>query len=179
MYFAHGEETPKAGPAGCADGQRVDKLQTSKVWSQTRQWGNLQMLVFLRLTAVLIWHGKADRNWQVKLDLQLLCIAKTGKTARTYQWIWPIDFSEVSLCNWGENTALQLEVGQPLSSCYARGNKISLLSVSFFFFLSFPTSNRNIVFLKNKTCFRWSGKPAFEILLGGNLSLFRRLVQHG
>lgn len=31
MYSAHGEEIPKAGPASCADGQRVDKLQTSKV----------------------------------------------------------------------------------------------------------------------------------------------------
>lgn len=58
------------------------------------------MLVFLRLTAVLIWYGKADRNWQVELDLQLLCIAETGKGARTHQWIWPIDFSKVSLFNW-------------------------------------------------------------------------------
>lgn len=72
------------------------------------------MLVFLRVTVVLIWHGKADRNWQVKLDLQLLCIAKSGKAARIYQGIWPIDFSELSLFNWRQIIALQLEVGQLL-----------------------------------------------------------------
>lgn len=55
------------------------------------------MFLFPRLTAVLIWHGKADRNWQVKLDLQLLCIAETGEAARIYQRIRPVHFSEVSL----------------------------------------------------------------------------------
>lgn len=124
------------------------------------------MLVFLRLTAVLIWHGKADRNWQVKLDLQLLCIAKTGKAARTYQWIWPIGFSEVSLCNWGENIALQLEVGQPLSSCCARRNKIhvSLICILSFFF---PTSNRNIFFfLKTRLAFIEVGTLSLRFYLG-------------
>lgn len=123
------------------------------------------MLVFLRLTAVLIWHGKADRNWQVKLDLQLLCIAKTGKAARTYQWIWPIDFSEVSLCSWGENTALQLEVGQPLSSCYGRRNKISLLSVSFFFFL-FQLATGMYFFLKTRLAFIEMGRLPLRFYLG-------------
>lgn len=122
------------------------------------------MLVFLRLTAVLIWHGKADRNWQVKLDLQLLCIAKTGKAARMYQWIWPIDFSEVSLCSWGDNTALQLEVGQPLSSCYARRNKISLLSVSFFFLFQLATGI--YFFLKTRLAFIEMGSLPLRFYLG-------------
>lgn len=113
--------------------------------------GNLRLLGFLRLAAVLSWHSKADRNWQVKLDLQLLCIAKTGKAARTYQWIWPIGFGKVSPCDCRENRALPLEAGWLLPVAVPGGIKlISLLSVSFFFFFLTHNRKKNI---KNKTFF--------------------------
>lgn len=161
------------------------------------------MLVFVRLTAVLIWHGKADRsgksNWIYSCSV-LLKQAKqpectSGSTLQISARFLCLTRRRIQLCSWKllckKRAVHQLRTAVML--CKRRGGIkfISLLiCILFSFFFSnlfcfgvfvclLLNSSRNIFFLINKPCFHCSGNLVFEILLGGNFTLFRRPVQCG